>query len=384
MEWPTSGRSTCEVSLKVALDILPGLGTGVGRWQRETARALATAAKAGQLTSVMVFSFGKRFPRPDWLPPVAEYRASKLPGRIQLLLARQLGVTAERICGLGACDVMLGMNLRPLVTRAAAVTAVPDVSWRVFHGQYRNHFTPAQARAAEAAIRSAAHILTLSRQSADDLVRGGLPSDRITVTYLGVSDQFRGVTKADADRVRSRYRLPDEFVLYVGGINERKNVQTLVAAINSMSPALPLVLAGPMPPEGLDYWGLTRQWVTHLGYVPEADLPGLYTAATVEVFPSRLEGFGLPLIEAMAAGTPVLASDIPVFREVGGDAAQYFSPDDPAALASLLRTTFQSAMRRDDYRRRGIEHSKQWTWDRYGRLVLEGLACAAARHSGAG
>src|SRR5262249_56919505 len=104
---------------------------------------------------------------------------------------------------------------------------------------------------------------------------------RMRIAYLGGGEESGGVTEADVARVRARYRLRDNFVLYVGGINEGKNVQTLAAAISSMSPAPPLVLAGPTPPEGLDYWGLTQRWVTHLGYVPEADLAGLYAAATV-------------------------------------------------------------------------------------------------------
>src|SRR5262249_25158638 len=156
--------------------------------------------------------------------------------------------------------------------------------------------------------------------------------DRITVAWPGVGDEFRAAA-ADAARVRAAYRLPDAFVLYVGGVNERKNTRVLVAALEQLGGRVPLVLAGPPPVEPLSFWGLDRGWVRHLGYVPDADVPGLYAAATMKVFPSKLEGYGLPLVEAMAAGTPVLAADTPVFREVGGDAACFFPPDDAGELA---------------------------------------------------
>jgi glycosyltransferase involved in cell wall biosynthesis len=361
--------------VRVAVDILPGLAAGVGRWQRETIRAL-TQSPGGPVREVTAFSFGKRFLRPDWMPPTARYRASWLPGRVQRVLNDPVGWPVERVCQLGQPDVILGMNLLPLRARAPVVVAVADVSWRRFASQYRAWFTPRQIQQAERAIRVAARILTLSRYSADELASGGVPEDRITVAPLGVGEEFRAVEPPEVARIRATYRLPDRFVLYVGGINERKNVRVLVAAMNAVRWVAPLVLAGPPPVESLAYWGLDQPGVRHLGYVPDADVPGLYAAASVKVFPSKLEGYGLPLVEAMAVGTPVLAADTPVFREVAGTAACFFPPDDSAGLADLIGTAVSSAAFRDEYGARGKAHAAHCTWAAYGDLLVQCLQTA--------
>lgn len=367
--------------MKVAVDILPGLGTGVGRWQRETVRVLGDAT-GSNVSGVTAFSFGKRYPRPEWIPRGVGYRVSRLPGRIQWALSGGFGLPVEWVCGLGHPDVILELNLHPLRARRPVVLAVADVSWRSFAGQYRTTFSPPQIRRAEQAIQQADHILTISVCSADALVRGGVPADRITVAPLGVGEEFRIVSPADADRVRLRYGLPREYILYVGGINERKNLGVLVAAVDQRRGMVPLVLAGPKPAEPLAFWGLDRPWVRHLGYIPDADVPGLYAAATVKVFPSKLEGYGLPLVEAMAAGVPVLAADTPIFREVGGAAACFFPADDATALAALLRMALESETFRQEYRERGREWAQSRTWAAYGDRLLNALR-AATRPSGA-
>jgi glycosyltransferase involved in cell wall biosynthesis len=349
--------------MNVAVDIWPNLQGGVGRWQRETVKALGTSV-GREVNRVTAFSFAKRHARPEWMPPQVGYRVNRLPGRVQQVLSNKLSVPVEWVCGLGPTDVILAMNLHPLRSRRPVVLAVADVSWRVFSGQYRTTFSADQIRLAEAAMSRADHILTLSRYSADAIVAGGVPAARVTVAPLGVGGEF--FTAADhADRVRSDYRLPLEFVVYVGGINERKNVGVLVEALERLGGSIPLVVAGPPPAEPLAYWGLDRPWVKHLGFIPDEDVPGLFAAATVKVFPSALEGFGLPLVEAMAAGTVVLAADTPVFREVGGDAASFFDPKDSAALVRAIRTAFTSTGFRTEYQARGRGRAATCTWERY-------------------
>lgn len=360
--------------MKVAVDILPGVAAGVGRWQRETVRVLANDLK--DVANVKVFAFQKRTERPQWVPASAEYCESWVPGRGQAFLTNRLWLPIELVCGLGQQDAILSLNLHLLRARAPIVQGVADVSWRSFSGQYRTTFNSDQIRQAEQAISGADHIITLSRGSADHLVMGGIPADRITVAYLGVGDEFRNQSPAESERIRKFYGLADRFVLYVGGINERKNIRVLIAAMERFCGAIPLVLAGPQPSEPLAYWGLDRPWVRHLGYIPESDVPGLYAAATVKVFPSKLEGFGLPLVEAMAAGTPVIAADIPVFREVGEDAACFFPPDDPDCLFQTLTTAFKSVSFREEYRCRGRELASRRTWQKYGESLVRALQVA--------
>jgi glycosyltransferase involved in cell wall biosynthesis len=282
--------------------------------------------------------------------------------------------------GLGQLDVIHTLRLHPFRTRAPLVVQVNDVSWRHFTGQYRTTFTPTQISLAEAAIRAADHIVTLSRASADDLIRGGVPAERISITYLWADDRFAPTGPGAINQVRDTHSLPDEFVLYVGGLNERKNLGVLTAALGLITPRPTLVIAGPPAAEGLAYWGLDGPNVRHLGYVPDHDVPGLYRAATCLVFPSRLEGFGLPLVEAMAAGTPVLASAIPVFRELGGTAVQFFDPTDPTELASLIRRNFAESGIRAEYRARGVEQARTFSRVRFVAALLDAYR-SARRHS---
>jgi glycosyltransferase involved in cell wall biosynthesis len=266
--------------------------------------------------------------------------------------------------------------LHPLVTRRPIVLGVADVSWRRFRGQYRTTFNDAQVAAAEAAIRRADHVLTLSRVSADEIAAGGYPVEKITIAPLAVADEFRNVPPAAAAAVRAGYGLPPSFVFYVGGINERKNVTVLVDAVRQLRPSVPLVIAGPPPAEGLGYWRLDGPSVRHLGYVAGSDLPGLYAAATVLVFPSKLEGFGLPLVEAAAVGVPVLAADTPVFREVGRGAVEYFDPGSAGALAAALGRFLDDPPFRSAVGGRCRVMAEEYTEGRYRAAVLDALTRA--------
>jgi glycosyltransferase involved in cell wall biosynthesis len=361
--------------VNVAVDISPGVTAGVGRWQRETVRVLAQGLV--EVTKVSVFAFKQRTERPGWMPEGAEYRRCLIPGRGQKFLTNWLRLPIELVCGLGRPEVILGLNLHPLRAKAPVLQGVADVSWRSFSNQYRHWFNAEQIHLAEQAIARANHVLTISRGSADDLVRGGIPANRVTIAHLGVTEEFRNVSSTDVDRVRARYALPEKFVLYMGAVNERKNIPVLTAAMGSLGGDVPLVMAGPMPLEPLAFWKLDRPWIRHLGYIPESDVPGLYAAAAIEVFPSKLEGYGLPLVEAMAAGTPVIAADTAVFREVAEDAVSYFPPDDQSELARLIRIALGSAGFQEEYRGRGRQLAARRTWQKYGENLLAALQAAA-------
>ena len=360
--------------MNVAVDILPGLNGGAGRWQRETIKILGTEIGA-KLSGLTTFSFGKRFPRPEWLPDAVDYRKCYFPGRMQAILSNAAGVQIESLFGLDNIESILVLNLHHLKTKCPVVLGVADVSWRTFSGQYRITFNQTQIRLAEFAIKQANHILTISEASASELVRGGIPAKRITVGLLGVAEEFRSAAN-DINRIRGLYSLPERFVLHVGGINERKNIRVLVAALELLNGTIPLIMAGPIPPEPLAYWGLDVPWIKHLGYIPDLDIPGLFASATVKVFPSKLEGYGLPIVEAMAAGTPVIAADTPVFREVAGDAAFFFSPDDAPALARSISMAFESNDFRLEHIGRGKNLAAIRTWAAYGDGVFTALMAA--------
>jgi glycosyltransferase involved in cell wall biosynthesis len=204
----------------------------------------------------------------------------------------------------------------------------------------------------------AAHVLTLSEASKQDITEQlNISPERITVTYLGVDDRFHPQIGAEHDEaVRQKYDLPDEFVLYLGGFDRRKNVNTLLLAWTYAGPSLseqtPLVLAGRQPQEWKpplfpDMQAYAQEldverYLIWLGEVDEADKPALYRLAKVVVFPSVYEGFGLPVLEAMACGTPVIAGNQSSIPEVAGEAAYLVDPTDARTMgAAILAVTVQ-------------------------------------------
>jgi glycosyltransferase involved in cell wall biosynthesis len=194
-------------------------------------------------------------------------------------------------------------------------------------------------------LRRAAHVLTPSQAVADEVTAAyRLPPDRVTATPLGVDDDWFAATSATADWLRA-HGLPERYLLFVGTPEPRKNLATLLSALRGLhatySDIPPLVLVGP-PGWGpaLDTAGLPDGAVFAAGYLDIATLRTVVASAVALCFPSRYEGFGLPPLEALAAGTPVVASDIPAVREVTapvvGSAVRLVPPTDADRLADAL------------------------------------------------
>jgi glycosyltransferase involved in cell wall biosynthesis len=196
-------------------------------------------------------------------------------------------------------------------------------------------------------------VMCPSTSAATDLVRLGFDPDRIRVVPWGV--EVVEVTDDDRQRVRASYRLPDEFVLFVGTFEPRKNLAGLAAAMRQV-PDLPLVVAGAAG------WGdaLAQVDATVLGFVPDRDLRPLMSAATVFAYPSLEEGFGLPVLEAMAQGTPVVTSRGTSTEEVAGGAAVLADPTDPTSIAEAVRA---AAGDRQRWGAAGLERARGCTWD---------------------
>ena len=195
------------------------------------------------------------------------------------------------------------------------------------------------------ALRMARHCITISQATRRDvLAHFHIPPARITAIPLAADPAFRPQPVAALARLRARYHLPERFVLYLGSNKPHKNLVRLIEAWAHIAPrvnAAPLVIAGawldqhPEPRRRAAALGLDDR-VRWLGPVAGADLPALYAAATVFVFPSLYEGFGLPPLEAMACGTPVICSATSSLPEVVGEAAILVDPLDTAALAEAI------------------------------------------------
>ena len=230
------------------------------------------------------------------------------------------------------------------------------------------------------AMGAARHILAISGTTRSDYQKiFDLHPDKITAVPLAPGQHFQPQPREETARIRQKYGLPDRFVLYLGINKPHKNLIRLIesftlASANQLEHTT-LAMAGPWDPRYPQAKDLVSQknikeQVTFLGPIPEADLPGLYAAAAVFVFPSLYEGFGLPVLEAMACGTPVACADTSSLSEIADGAAELFDPYSQQSIAAAMARLLSRQSLRDDLRRRGLTRAAEYTWERTARATL--------------
>jgi glycosyltransferase involved in cell wall biosynthesis len=267
-----------------------------------------------------------------------------------------------------------GMTWLAPMRRIATVHDVwPFVEPAADERRRRNEQEPFRTTAREAALIVADSAFTKS-EIEHRLAPVAAP---ISVVHLGTAypPAFAGIAPAVLDGAR-------RYVLFVGEAEERKNVFALITAMGLLPPDVArgtaLVLAGRYAPSVRDCALAAGIDARLEGEVSDARLAALYRGAAAFVFPSRYEGFGLPVLEAMAYGTPVIASDAASIPEAGGDAALYFAPTDTAALAALLARVLSDETLADDLRQRGLRRAAIFTWDRCADATLLAIETAVA------
>jgi glycosyltransferase involved in cell wall biosynthesis len=228
--------------------------------------------------------------------------------------------------------------------------------------------------------RRAAAVITMSINAKRDLVAAlQLPPEKIEVIYEAAPREFhRDIDAAYQSAVRGKYGLPDQYLLYVGTLEPRKNLSRLIRAfwrLRKQGFRHQLIIVGPngwqMDGFGAEIEQLELQnSVRMLGYVPAEDLPGLYSLASIFVFPSLYEGFGLPPLEAMACGVPVLTSNNSSLAEICADAAHLIDPRDEAELAGGMRKLLEDSEWRAELGRRGRRRSKEFSWSAAARQTM--------------
>jgi glycosyltransferase involved in cell wall biosynthesis len=232
------------------------------------------------------------------------------------------------------------------------------------------------------AARRETRVMTVSESSKRDILRFvDAKPEKIDVIYNAYDERFAVEPREeDVIRVRERFQLHDEFVLYAGNVKPHKNVERLIQAFDLVRRRgldhLKLVIIGD---EVSKYAALRRavhrhqlhKYVRFLGYLPEETLAVMYRLAGVFVFPSLYEGFGLPPLEAMASGTPVVTSNVSSLPEVAGDAAILVDPYDAASIADGIATVLTDERVRRELRRKGLERARQFSWETSVRRVRE-------------
>ena len=235
------------------------------------------------------------------------------------------------------------------------------------------------------AARSARLMLTDSQASRQDIVtRMGLPAERVRVVYLAADERYTPDPTPEDEAVHARYGLPERYVLYLGGFDVRKNVAAVLGAYRWAGPVIgkdcPLVIAGRLPQEDTPFapdprrlareLAVDEQYVRFTGFVDEADKPALYRGAVAFIFPSRYEGFGLPPLEALACGTPVVGSHASSLPEVIGAAGVLLSPDDAEGMADALTRLATDADFRAELSRRALAQAAGFSWERAARETV--------------
>ena len=238
------------------------------------------------------------------------------------------------------------------------------------------------------AAQNSALVLTDSEASRQDIVTHlGLPAERVHVVYLAADERytpepslFPGEKPGFAEKTWFQKR----YVLYLGGFDVRKNVTTVLQTYRWAGPAIgeecPLVIAGRLPERDTSFTpdprrlareqGIDERFVRFIGFVDEADKPALYRGAAAFIFPSRYEGFGLPPLEALACGTPVVGSGISSIPEIVGDAGVLLPPDDAEGMAGALIQLATDEGFRAELSRRALAQAARFSWERTARETL--------------
>ena len=281
---------------------------------------------------------------------------------------------------LGRPGVFLAADhVLPYLTEARSLFVLYDLTFQLFpqaHQPLNRWFSTLMV---PRFARRAGAVLAISEATRRDALRHyRLPAERLHVVYPGVAEHFQPVANADQlATIRRRYALPARFVLFVGTLEPRKNLPTALRAFRAAAPPeVGFVIAGQAGWRAQATLAAIRDLglearVGFCGYVPDEDLPALYTLAEALLFPSLYEGFGLPPLEAMACGAPVLASNTSSLPEVVGEAGLTLPPDQPQAWAEALARVFDDAVLRAELSERGRRQAARFRWATAARQVRE-------------
>jgi glycosyltransferase involved in cell wall biosynthesis len=370
-------------------------GAGIGRYTRELVRS--AVALGGPFHYVLFYAAGGLPADSPYLADVRKLCANyahvravaiHLSPRLLTIVWQRLRLPLYAEVFTGPLDVLHAPDFVLPPTRARTLLTIHDLTFLV----YPHCFEPSLARYLRRAVprhlRRANLVLADSQATRNDLVRlVRVAPERIVVVYPGVREQFRPRSSASTEAVRQRLGLPPEFLLFVGTLEPRKNIVCLLEAYHQLRTrghsVPPLVIAGRKGWlyqnifETVERLGL-QSHVIFLDFVADEDLPALYSMARVFVYPSLYEGFGLPVVEALACGTPVVTTRVASLPEVAGDAAILVNPLEPDAIADGIQ---QALARAPALRAAAPGAARRFTWEQSGRALL---ACyLAARDGGA-
>ena len=352
----------------IAIDYTPAYeqGGGIGRYVRELVTALA---RRDTTTDYRLFVSGART-----LPalPGANFAwrgTSITPTWFARLWHRaRLPLPVETFTG--RVDLFHATDFTLPPTRARSILTVHDLSFVRVPETASPALKAYLDQVVPRSVKRADHVLADSQATKDDLIAlYNTPADKITVLLSGVDARF---CRVESPSIRSKYKLPERpYILSVGTVQPRKNyirLITALAALRARGHDVGLVIVGGKGWLEDPIYAAIRDhnlsdYVHLTGFADDVDLPALYSQALITALPSLYEGFGIPVLESMACGTPVLTSNVSSLPEVAGDAALTVTPTDQDAITGTLDRLISDGALRADLSGRGLERVKAFTWD---------------------
>lgn len=282
----------------------------------------------------------------------------------------------------GATLIHCPAYVSPLIKTCHSIITIHDMAFLLYPEKFVRSYRFYLRLWAPVSARRADVVITDSNQSKKDIVKSlKIPGNKVKVIYLGVDDAFRPITnKKLIEQSRRKYELPPKFILYVGTLEPRKNIMGLIWAYklfkDSGDKEHRLVIAGA---KGWLYSDMfktvdelhLREDVKFTGYIADIDLPSVYNGAELFVYPSLYEGFGLPPLEAMACGVPVITSNTSSLPEIVGDAGIMVNPVDHRAIADAIKRVLNDEQLKEEMKRKGLVRARQFSWEKTAQRTSE-------------
>ncbi len=361
--------------MRIAIDVsqIVYQGTGVGRYTTELTKHLLQLKTdhqflfyAGSLrTRHLINLFRTQSP---WNQ--ATWKLTPFSPQISDFLFNRLNLPLDPF--IGKIDLFHASDWTQPRLKVPTVTTVHDLVFLKYPQTLPPLIVKTQTRRLKRVIKFADHIIADSLSTKDDLVKMySLPETKISVIYLAHSENFYPRKSKEVERVKTKYQLTNPYLLSLNTQEPRKNLQKVIEAFKAylhLNPhsQLDLVLVG------RHGWGqklvTDNPRIKFLGFVPDEDLPPLYTGAQVFLYPSLYEGFGLPVLEAMACGLPIITSNLSSLPEVAGEAGILIDPQDVFAI----RDAIQRALTRHDFlAQQSLQQASKFSWQKTAQQTLE-------------
>ena len=367
--------------MRVALDGFPLASpkTGIGHYTFELARSLAQLVPADRFDLISPIPFTEA--------AVSDIELASLPNlgfinpRATSIRRHWWAVGLPLYLRQSPVDLFHGTNYEvPLWNRRHNVVTIHDLSILLYPEHHERYLVRRARRRLPLMVRSAAMIIAVTESMKREIVEHlGVKPERVAVTPEAPRRTFHRIPTTETLTTTKRLGIEDDFLLFVGTVEPRKNLITLVRALDdvlrntSLRPQLVIAGGKGWLTDELDAFLETsgvKERVRFIGYTSDEDLRALYSSCRVCVYPSLYEGFGLPPLEAMACGAPVITSRIPAIEETVGSAAMLVDPTDVAGLGKAIFELWTDAQHRDHLSAAGLKRAAEFTWERTAELTL--------------